>query len=192
MFDIFGQPWTLLGIAVIVLFGILTFRSIVPEKRHWWQWLIPTFIAIAAFGIDNLVITDIEKIHTVINIGIKAIEEEDLDAIKLYIADDYQDSLHNSKEQLITHIEREVSGNVIKKNKKTNLYFEKFTENEAKVNLFMLTTFKQDSYITQVYALSFIQMKIDINFKKQNNQWLINQIEIRKVNQQSVSWNQIR
>ena len=65
--------------------------------------------------------------------------------------------------------------------------------NQAKVNLFMLTTLNQNSNISQIYPnINFLQMKIDINFEKQNDQWLIKRIEIRKINQQSVSWNQGR
>jgi len=63
MFDIFEQPWTLMGAAVLVLFGMLTFRSFCPEKRRWWQLLVPVFLAVAAFGADMLVQTDLVSRH---------------------------------------------------------------------------------------------------------------------------------
>ena len=60
MFDFFEQPYTLIGAAVLVLFGVLTFRSIWDRKRHWWQWLLPLVVAGAAFVLDFLGVTDLE------------------------------------------------------------------------------------------------------------------------------------
>ncbi|UCE47264.1 MAG: hypothetical protein JSW47_16875, partial [Phycisphaerales bacterium] len=63
MFDFFEQPYTLIGGAVLVLFGVLTFRSVLPEKRRWWQWLLPMVLAGSAFGLDAMVQTDSEQIN---------------------------------------------------------------------------------------------------------------------------------
>ncbi len=69
MFDFFEQPYTLIGATVLFLFGVLTFRSVLPEKSRWWQLLLPVFVAVAAFGLDTLVQTDLEKINSVISTG---------------------------------------------------------------------------------------------------------------------------
>ena len=103
MFDIFEQPWTLVGAAILVLFGVLTFRSIFPEKKHWWQWLLPVFMAVTAFSADYIVQTDHEKINSVINTGIKAVENENCRTIETIIAENYNDSFHDSKASLIAH-----------------------------------------------------------------------------------------
>ena len=103
MFDFFEQPYTLIGAAVLVLFAMLTFRSVLPEKRRWWQLLVPALVVAAAFGMDFAVRTDLEKINAVINTCIKAVEEEDLVAIEAVIADDYRDSHHNTKRDLMRH-----------------------------------------------------------------------------------------
>ena len=103
MFDIFQQPWTLLIVAILVLFAMLISRRIFPENRHRWQWLLPAFLSVAAFGLDLLVQTDLEKIHAVIDTGIKAVEEENPDAIAPVISSNYRDSYHKSKAQLISH-----------------------------------------------------------------------------------------
>ncbi|MBN1973602.1 MAG: hypothetical protein JW787_08175 [Sedimentisphaerales bacterium] len=192
MFDFAQQPWTLLGIAVIVLFGIFTYRSVVPEKNRWRQFLIPLIIAAAAFGIDTLVQTDKEKIEAVLDAGIKAVEEENFSDIELYISDDYRDSFHASKQQLIDHAQRELDMNMVETSKRTDLLFDNISENKAKVNLFMQIILSKNSPISQAYPVPFFKLRVDINFIKQNNNWLINNIEINSVNQQSARWNQIR
>ena len=58
MWNIFEQPWTLLGAAVLVLFGVLTFRSVWSEKRKPWQWLLPAGVALLGVGLDLAVTTD--------------------------------------------------------------------------------------------------------------------------------------
>lgn len=191
MFDIFEQPWTLIGAAVLVLFVILTLRSIFPEKRHWWQWLFPIIIVGVSFGADYLVQTDHEKITSVINRGVKAVKNEDYQAIESIIADDYSDSLHDSKASLITYCRRRLSQNLVEKNRKTGQLITISGPNATAV-VFLTITFSKDSYISQNY-LSFIQMKIELYLRKQtNNQWLINRAEIREINRQRVSWSQTR
>ena len=103
MFDFFEQPWTLIGAAVLVLFGMFTFRSMFPEKRHWWQLLIPVFIVGVALGLDGIVKTDLEKINVVVNRGIKAVKEEDARAIESILSEQYSDSYHRSKQHLLNH-----------------------------------------------------------------------------------------
>lgn len=106
MFNVFEQPWTLVGASVVVLLVILTIRSVWPEKRRWWQLLIPVFVAIGGFGLDFFVQTDLEKINSLIDAGIKAVEEENCDAIESIIADNYEDSFHNTKNELMSHCRR--------------------------------------------------------------------------------------
>ncbi len=191
MFDIFEQPWTLVGAAILVLFGILTFRSIFPEKRYWWQWLLPVFMAVTAFGTDYLVQTDLEKINSVINAGIKAVENEDYLTIEAVIAENYSDSLHDSKSSLIAHCRQKLSQNMVEKNKKTGQLIT-ISESNATATVFVLITFAKDSYISQNY-LSFLQIKAELYLRKQlDNKWLITRVEIREINRQRVDWSQIR
>lgn len=191
MFDFFEQPWTLVGAAVLVLFGLLTYRSVLPEKRYWWQWLLPVFIVAAAFGIDYLVKTDHEKINAVINAGMKAVADEDYRAIEAVIDENYSDSYHNTKESLIAHCIRQLSQNLIEKNKKTGQLIT-ITGPKATAALFMLTTFDKESYISQNYK-PFLLIKAELHFQKQpDNNWLISRVEVRELDRQQVNWNQIR
>ncbi len=191
MFDFFEQPYTLIGAAVLVLFGILTFRSVLPEKRRWWQLLLPVFVAVAAFGLDMLVQTDLEKINSAINTIIKAVEEEDCNAIEAIIAENYQDSYHDTKRHLMRHCRKRLTPSLVEKNKKRACLVELSPPN-ATATLFMLTTFDKNSAISVNYK-SFLFSKIELRFQKQQDKtWLINRAEILELDKQSAKWNDIR
>jgi hypothetical protein len=191
MLDIFDQPWTLIGAAVLVFFGVLTYRSIFPEKKSRLQWLLPLFVIAAAFGTDYLVQTDLEKIDAVLNTGIKAVTEKDFQTIEAIISENYSDSYHNSKQSLIADCRQQLSQNLVEKIKKTGQLTNISVPN-AKATVFIIMTFDKDSYVSQNFV-SFLQMKVDIYLQKQpHNEWLINRVEIREINRQSTGWNQIR
>ncbi len=191
MWDIFDQPWTLTGLAVLVFFGVLTYRSIFPEKKSRLQWLLPLVVIAAAFGADYLVQTDLEKIDVVINTGMKAVTNRNYQTIEAIISENFSDSYHNSKESLMADCKRQLSQNSVEKIKKTNQLINVSAPN-AKAVVFIIITFDKDSYVSQNFV-SFLQMKVDIYLQKQsNNEWLINRVEIREINRQSTGWNQIR
>ena len=116
MFNVFEHPWGLITVAIIILLVLLIVRSIFPEKRRWWQWLLPTLLAIAAFGFDFLVETDLEKINVVISAVVKAVEEENPDAIEPIISDNYRDSYHKTKKDLMYFCRWRLSEPLIEKN----------------------------------------------------------------------------
>jgi len=191
MFDFFEQPYTLIGAAVLLLFGILTFRSVLPEKRRWWQLFLPVIVVVAAFGMDVLVQTDLEKINSAINTIIKAVEEENCNAIETIIAENYRDSYHNTKRHLLTHCRKRLTPSLVEKNKKTASLVELSPPN-ATATLFMLTTFDKNSSISVNYK-SFLYSKIELHFQKQDDKtWLINRAEILALDKQPANWNDIR
>jgi len=190
MFDFFEQPWTLVGAAVLVLFGVLTFRSVVPEKRHWWQLLLPVFVVVAGFALDMLVQTDLEKINSAINTVIKAVEEENCNAIEAVIAENYKDSFHDTKRHLMKHCRERLTPSLIVKNKKTASLVELSPPN-ATATLFIMTSFDKNSTISVNYK-SFLFSKIELRLQKQHDKtWLINRAEILELDKQPVKWNDI-
>lgn len=191
MYDIFEQPWTLIGTAVLVLFGILTFRSFCPEKRRWWQLLIPVFLAVAAFGADILVQTNTEKITSVINTAIKAVQQEDCSAIGAVIANNYSDSYHSTKKHLLDHCRRELSKPLVDKGKKTGLLID-ISDSNATAILFAVIIFDKNSDISQNYK-SFLLVKARLSLQKQpDKRWLISRIEILELDRQPTNWNSFR
>lgn len=191
MFNIFEQPWTLVVAAVLVLYVTLRFRSIFPAKRNWWQWLVPPLLAMTAFGLDFFVQTDLEKINAVIDRGVKAVEEENPDAIETIISANYQDSYHDSKEQLMSHCRNELSRNRVEENKKIGSQIE-ISPPEANVILRVRIIYDKDSYIALNYKQSFL-VKVQLCLQKQpDKKWLINKAELLELDRQPVNWEQIR
>jgi len=191
MFDFFEQPYTLIGAAVLVLFGMLTFRSVLPEKRRWWQLLVPVLVVAGAFGLDFAVRTDLEKINAVINTGMKAVEEENLIAIEAIIAEDYRDSYHNTKRDLMSHCRSRLSQPLVKKNKKRACLVQ-LSPPKAIATLFTLITFDKSSDISQSYK-SFFLTKVELHLQKQSDKnWLINRVEVLELDRQPVNWRSIR
>ena len=190
MFDFFEQPYTLIGAAVLVLFGILTFRSFCPEKRRWWQLLIPAFLAVTAIGIDMLVQTDLEKINSVIKAAMNAVQQEDYRAIGATIADNYSDSYHSTKQHLLEHCKRELSKPLVDKIKKPSRLID-ISDSNATVTLFTVLILDKNSYLAQYK--SFLLVKARLSLRKQpDKKWLISRIEILEIDRQTVSWKSIR
>jgi hypothetical protein len=190
MFDIFEQPWTLVGAAVLVLFGMFTFRSFCPEKRRWWQLLIPVCLVIAAFGIDILVQTDLEKINAVIKAAINAVQQEDYRAIGATIDNNYSDSHHSTKQDLMAHCKRELSKPLVEKIKKPSRLID-ISDSNATAMLFTVIILDKNSYLSQYK--SFLLVKARLSLRKQPDKtWLISRIEILEIDRQPISWKGIR
>lgn len=192
MFNIFEQPWTLLIIAILVLLVVLMLRRILPEKKHWGQWLLPAFLAVAAFGFDLLVKTDLEKINAVINTGIKAVEEENSDAIEAIISDNYHDSYHNTKEDLMEHCRRRLLGPLVAKNKKRPPIIEISPPN-ATVVVTVIVHFEKQSYVYTEFNKPFMRTKVKLDLQKgQNKRWLINRAEVLELDRIRANWRDLR
>jgi len=190
MFDIFEQPWTLVGVAVLVLFGILTFRSFCPEKRRWWQLLIPVFLVIVAFGTDMLVQTDLEKINAVIKSAINAVQEEDYRAIGATIADNYSDSYHSTKQDLMAHCKRELSKPLVDKIKKPSRLID-ISDSNATATLFAVIILDKNSYLSEYKSFLLVNARLSLR-KQPDKKWLISRIEILEIDHQPISWKSIR
>ena len=187
MWDFFEQPWTLLGAAVLVLLGVLTFRSVWDEKRRWWQWLLPAGVALLGVGLDLAVTTDLEKINQLTKTGIQAVEAEDLAAIGRLIAADYQDSYHKSKEMLLTRCRAHLTPGAVQRVRKVSSKVE-LTPPEAKVTLVIWMTFDKNSYWAQVYKTTAL-VAVQFYLRKQpDKSWLVRRAEVLEVDKTPVTW----
>ncbi|MBN2270708.1 MAG: hypothetical protein JXN61_08845 [Sedimentisphaerales bacterium] len=191
MFNFFEQPYTLIGLAVIVLFGLFTFRSVFPEKRSPRQWLIPLSIVALAFALDLLVRTDREKLNALISTLMKAVQEENHAAIEPLIAVDYQDSHHRTKAELMARCRKTLADIYIHKNKLRSCLLQ-ISPPAAKATIFTTTTFDQKSWVAQSYK-SFLFFKGEIFFARQSDgSWRVTRINPLEVDKQPITWSQIR
>lgn len=173
--------------AVLALFGVLTFRSFFPDKRRWWQFLLPVCLASAGWGLDFCVQTDLEKINALINAGIKAAEQKNPAAIDKIISADYRDSYHNTKQQLMAHCRQELSQPVVEKIKRLALQL-KITPPTAITALTVLAKFEKESYVARSYKPSVL-IKIRLYLRKQpDKKWLINRAELLQLDRQPINW----
>lgn len=187
MWNFFEQPWTLLGAAVIVLLVVLTFRSVWPEKRRWWQWLLPLGVAALALGLEFGVATDLEKINGVIRTGIRAAEREDCVTIARLIAPDYADSFHKTKQALMIRCRGRLVPPAIEQIRRLDTVVE-ISSPRATATFTMLMKFDKDSYWASTYK-QFALVKIQLYLRKQPDKtWLVHRAEVLEVDKMSVSW----
>jgi hypothetical protein len=190
MSNIFEQPWLLLITAVLVLIVLLIVRAVLPEKRHWWQWLVPVLIAAAAFGLDFLVRTDIEKITEVIKTASKAVEEENPAAIEPLISPDYRDSYHITKTRLISHCRARLAEPLIEENI-TRISEINIQDTKANVVFTVRIVFDKQSYVYQEFK-QLMLIKLQAQMQKQaDGEWLISRAEILTIDRQPANWRRI-
>lgn len=187
MLDFFEQPWTLLGVAVLVLFGILTYRSVYPDKRRVWQFLIPVAVAGAGFGLDLLVTTDLEKIHSVIRMAIDAAENEDCAAIERLLASGYDDGFHHSKADLMARCRRELDGPTLMQVKKRGDTVA-LSGSEATAEFTVRARFEDSSRVAREYKRA-LRISVRLHLRKQpDGTWLIDAAQPYQVDTLPVSW----
>jgi hypothetical protein len=191
MFNCFENPWGLTTIAVVVVLILLIFRSIFPEKRRWWQWLLPGLLVVAAFGLDFLVETDSEKINAVINKGVKAVEDENPDVIEQILADNYADSYHSSKSVLMAYCREVLSEPLIEKNIKRTVSTT-IHPPKATVIFTVRILFDKQSYVYQSFKSQMLtEVQADLQ-KQPDNCWLISRAELLKIDFQPADWQSIK
>jgi hypothetical protein len=191
MWNIFEQPWTLLATAVIALIVLLALRRTIQEKNLPYLWLLPPLLALLAFGLDYLVETDLEKIKAAITTTVTAVEDENPDAIDPIIADNYRDSLHSTKRDLIYHFRRRLSEPLVEKNI-TRIVSIDISGTQAVAIFTVRIIFDQQSYIAQAYK-RLILTKVEVELQKQpDNRWLISSAELLEIDLQPTSWRDVK
>lgn len=188
MWNVFEQPWTLLGAAVIVLLGVLTYRSVWFEKRKWWQWLLPAGVAVLAVGLDLAVATDLEKINGILKTGIAAAEHEDCRAIARLIAPDYEDSFHKDKTALVEHCRVRLEPPAVERVRKIGRVLE-IKPPTATATLTLGVRFEEGSYWARASGQGGAIVKARFWLRKQpDKSWLVTRIEVLEVDGMTVSW----
>jgi hypothetical protein len=179
-----------LALAIAALLTLQIIHIIKNYERRRWQWFLPIILIVAAFGLDLLVKTDLEKINTLISTARKATEQEDFDAIEALISADYSDSFHNTKDDLMKHCRRLLSEPLVKKSRQTGVKIE-ISSPKAEVTLTVKIHFEEQSSYSEYLPFALLKMELDLQ-KEQDKRWLINHAEILEVNKHPVSWRDVR
>jgi len=191
MFNTLENPWGLLIAAVAALLAVWIFRSIAPHKMQWWLWLVPLAIGGAAFAIDFLVETDTETIEKTIYELTKAVEQENCDAIAALISDDYKDSFHKTKRQLMSHCKVRLNTPIVEKAISRIVANEQSSPN-AVVIFTVRVLFNKESDISQLYKPDvFFKVQADLE-KQSDRRWLINRTEILEIDRFPAGWHGIQ
>jgi hypothetical protein len=190
MWNFCEQPWTLIAVAGITLIALLAMRSQIQEKKRLYLWLLPILIAAAAFALDYFIKTDLEKINEVIDTAINAVQDENPQAIEPLIAENYSDSYHSSKKELIYYCKRKLSEPIVEKNIKRIVSID-VSDSRATVTFTVRIIFDQQSYIYQSYT-RLLLTKAKIDLEKQQDRWLITRAELLEVDMQPFTWQDIK
>lgn len=178
-------------LAFAFLLGFPLALAIRAREPHWHLWLLPPCLAVAAFGCDWLVRTDLEKVNALIERAVKAAEQEDCDTIDTVIADDYSDSYHNTKEPLMRYCRTLLSRPLVQNNRTWGLEIQ-LSPPQATAVLVVFSTFEPDSFVSQTYKPTLLT-KMELTLRKQpDKSWLISRAEVLEIDRRPVNWTQIR
>jgi hypothetical protein len=188
MWNLFEQPWTLVGAAIIVLLGVGTYRSVWPEGRRRWQWLLPVGVAALGFGLDAAVATNLEKINGVLHASIKAAVNEDCVTLGRLIAPNYEDSVHKSKEALLELCRARLVPPAVQRITVIGKAIA-ITSPDATITLTMRVRLEPKSYWVRAYQTSAALVKAQIWLHKQTDgDWLVTRIEVLEVDTMPANW----
>jgi hypothetical protein len=190
MYNIFEKPWTLLIVAVVVLLIIYIIRVFKPGKRQWWHLFIPIMIAISAFAIDTFVETDLENINSIIKSCIKASRNEDADTIDTFIASDYHDSQHQSKQEIMIYCKAIFSEPAVERFVKLNQSIELSSSNATVLIKGFLFFDKESRFYKELKPAMTIKLELGLK-KYSNKKWQINRAEILEIDEQTIDWDSL-
>lgn len=182
------QAVIILTIAALLILQLV--RAVQLDKRYWRLWLLPILLASAALALDWLVKTDLEKINELLNAGIEAVEAENADAVAAIISPNYNDSYHNTKQDLMYYCNLMLSEPLVARIKKTGLLIE-ISAPEATATLNAVTRFDERSFVYEFKTFMLVKMELYLQ-KQPDKSWLINRAEVLKVDNRSVDWRTIR
>jgi len=187
--QIFETPWPVLTVALIALTVVVIIRQTWPDKRRWWQLLIPAVLAVGGFGLEHFIETDYEKIESVINSGIEAVIDQDLGQINRIISPDYSDSRHRSKASLMGYCRDLLAQPFVERIKRQQVQIIiSAPEAEAEISV-RLHLHPQNTYALGG-TLMYVKMKLYLAKTPYGN-WLISRTEIISVNNQPLNWGSV-
>ena len=189
MTSIFEQPWLLLAVSAVVFLAVVVFRAVLPQKHKFWFWLFPVIIAASAFAFDYFVQTDVEKIKDTIAAIVKAAEKEDAEAIAPLVSNDYRDSFHQSKRELLENCRQRLAEPIIEKNVLGIVSME-VKPPKATVVFTVRVVFDPKGPVFEFRKMMLF--KLQAQLAKEGDKWLLTRIEVVAIDLQPADWRHIQ
>ncbi len=160
------------------------------ERYGYKLLLVPFVVAAIGFAVSHFVETDYERVDAVVGRGIIAATSGDVEGIGAVISPDYSDTIHDSREELLSYCSRFFATTKIEA---ISRRFNKIvisgptatTELRVRVIMQMQHEFMPGS------GLLFVEMKLHLA-KTTSGKWLVNRTELVSLNNQPFSWKSVR
>jgi hypothetical protein len=191
MFNIFEKPWALLIVAIVVLLVIYIICAFKTEKRQWWHLFLPIMIAISAFATDIFVETDLENINNIIKSCIQASRNEDADTIDTFIASDYHDSQHLSKQAIMIFCRAIFSEPAVERFVKLNQSIELSSSNATVLIKGFLFFEKESRFYKELKPAMAVKLELGLK-KYSDKKWQINRVELLEIDNQTFDWDSLK
>ncbi len=180
MLNILEQPWTMLVIGFWAELAVVIGARYWPLKVHRKHLLIGPLIIVLGFGLDYLVVTDREKIQTVVDTIVRATEEENAEQIIECIAPDYHGRLEGSRESFAQFCRRLFSQPLIETNWLRNLQLQ-LDKTKATVRITSLSQLDRGSQWGQWLPIAKTVWEVRLS-KQPDKSWLIVWIDLVELN----------
>jgi len=187
--SVFESPWLLLTVAAILLAA----ASIAWRTRPEWglrSFLLPAVAVGAAFGLDVLVQTDSEQIHSLLNFCRRAVLEGNVRQIAPCIASTYADPVHRNKEDLLNAAESILRGAALEKVVERGHTLRIHGDTAQSQVRFRVHLSPQRSAYAAAGSLMFVVL--EIHYQRQPNQrWQIQKVLLVSVNDSPINWHDV-
>jgi len=184
--NILEQPWTLLAVGILAELFVLIAARFYPLKFTRKHLLVGPAVIALAFAVDYLVVTDREKIETIMDTLVKATEEEHAEDVIRFISPDYSDSYHRSPEHFNAFCRQLLSEPQIEKNYVTN---QKLDLAGVKATVLIAAISRLDPGNKWSAGIGAVKTAWRLEFSRQpDKSWLIHNIEFIELDDQQVDW----
>ena len=180
MLNILEQPWTMLAIGFWTEVAVIIAAKFWPLKIRRKHLLIGPIIVVLGFGLEYLIVTDREKIETVVDTIVQATEDENAEQIMECIAPDYYGRLEGSREAFGQFCRGLFSQPVIETNwlRKLELQLDK---TKASVRITSLSQLDKSSQWGQLIPVTSTIWEVRLS-KQPDKSWLIVWIDLVELN----------
>lgn len=189
MSSVYESPWLLLAISAVLLSAALVIRQV----RPLWGvrlFILPALTVVLAFGLDMLIQTDSEQIHSMLDLCRRAALAGQPGPIEPFIASDYRDPVHRSRAELLTAVE-----SILRR-----AGLEKVVERGHRLRIdgdtaqsqirFRVHLSPQRSAYAAAGTLLFVVLQIDYR-RDSVRGWQIQQVLLLSVNDTPMSWKDV-